>query len=163
PSEEEADRIAERVMRRKDSDIKLTPRAVARQRKCAECEAEEVNENHNDNQDSARNMLWRKQSEERPPAGGGHEAQAVTVQGGQPLDLETRAFMAPRFGFDFGHVRIHADAAAASAAQAMNAKAYTIGSNIVFGAECYQPKMSEGRRLLAHELTHVVQQGGGAH
>jgi hypothetical protein len=77
---------------------------------------------------------------------------------GRPLDTETRAFMEPRFGHDFSQVRVHTDAKAAQSAQAVNALAYTVGRNVVFGAGQYAPGTSEGWRLLAHELTHVVQQ-----
>jgi hypothetical protein len=77
---------------------------------------------------------------------------------GQPLDAGTRAFMEPRFGFDFSRVRVHTDARAAGSAQAVNALAYTVGHNVVFGTGQYAPGTNEGRRLLAHELTHVVQQ-----
>jgi hypothetical protein len=87
------------------------------------------------------------------------EARAATERGGQPIDARTRAFMEPRFGFDFRHVRIHTDAAAANAARSINAKAYTLGDSIAFGAGRYLPHTSEGRQLLAHELAHVVQQG----
>ncbi len=78
---------------------------------------------------------------------------------GQPLDATTRAFMEPRFGHDFSKVRVHADAKAAESSQAVNALAYTVASNVVFGAMQYAPKTKEGQRLMAHELTHVVQQG----
>ena len=77
---------------------------------------------------------------------------------GQALDAGTRAFMEPRFGYDFSQVRVHADAKAAESAQAVNALAYTVGRDVVFGEGEYEPGTSEGRRLLAHELTHVVQQ-----
>src|SRR5829696_8406704 len=76
---------------------------------------------------------------------------------GQPLDPGTRAFMEPRFGHDFGRVRVHTDTKAAESAQAVNALAYTVGHDVVFGADQYAPRTSEGRRLLAHELVHVVQ------
>jgi len=79
---------------------------------------------------------------------------------GQPLDAATLASMEPRFGHDFSHVRVHSDSKAAEAAQAVNALAYTVGNDIVFGAGRYIPGTAEGRRLLAHELTHVVQQSG---
>ena len=78
---------------------------------------------------------------------------------GQPLDRATRASLEPRFGHDFSRVRIHSDAKAAESARAVAAQAYTVGSDIVFGAGCYSPGTETGRRLLAHELTHVVQQG----
>lgn len=79
---------------------------------------------------------------------------------GEPLDERTRAFMEPRFGHDFSHVRIHADEKAAASASAVNAHAYTTGREIVFGAGRYAPETSAGRSLLAHELAHVLQQEG---
>ncbi|HXO69437.1 MAG TPA: DUF4157 domain-containing protein [Bradyrhizobium sp.] len=80
---------------------------------------------------------------------------------GQPLDTATRAFMEPRFGHDFSKVRVHADPVAAGSARAINALAYTAGPSIAFGAGRYAPATNEGRALLAHELTHVVQQARG--
>lgn len=79
-------------------------------------------------------------------------------QAGQPLDASTRSFMEPRFGFDFSRVRIHTDALAAESATAINALAFTVGNHIVFGANQYMPDSRVTRSLLAHELTHVVQQ-----
>jgi hypothetical protein len=77
----------------------------------------------------------------------------------QGLDPATQAFFTPRFGYDFSQVRVHTDARAAASAQAVNADAYTVGRDIVFGSGLYSPTSADGRRLLAHELTHVVQQG----
>ncbi|VVB95211.1 Uncharacterised protein [uncultured archaeon] len=82
----------------------------------------------------------------------------VLRSSGEPLDSGTRAFMEPRFGHDFSKVRVHTDAKAAESARAVNAMAYTVGQNVVFGANLYVPGSTEGQRLLAHELTHVVQQ-----
>ena len=79
---------------------------------------------------------------------------------GSPLDVGTRAFMEPRFGYDFGHVRIHTDAKAAESARAVDSLAYTVGRNIVFGAGQYTPGSPEGTRLLGHELAHTIQQAG---
>lgn len=76
----------------------------------------------------------------------------------QPLDAQTRAFFDPRFRHDFSQVRVHTDSKAAKSASAVNALAYTVGANIVFGAKGYEPQTSRGRGLLAHELAHVVQQ-----
>jgi hypothetical protein len=70
--------------------------------------------------------------------------------------------MGPRFGYDFSRVRIHSDARAAASAQSLNALAYTIGTDVVFAASQFSPATTQGRKLLAHELTHVVQQGQGA-
>jgi len=77
---------------------------------------------------------------------------------GQPLDAATRAFMEPRFGHDFSKVRVHADRQAAASADAANAHAYTAGQHIVFADFRYAPQSDDGRVLLAHELTHVLQQ-----
>lgn len=77
---------------------------------------------------------------------------------GQPLDPGTRAFMESRFGHDFSQVQVHTDAMAAESARAMNSLAYTVGSNIVFNTGEYKPYARAGEKLLAHELTHTVQQ-----
>src|SRR2546421_590450 len=82
---------------------------------------------------------------------------------GQPLDSGTRAFMEPRFGYDFSQVRVHTDGKAAESARAVNALAYTIGHNVVFGAEQYASTTPDGRKLMAHELTHVIQQDDNAY
>lgn len=82
----------------------------------------------------------------------------VLDSGGVPLDLDTRSFMEQRFDHDFSDVRLHTGSAAETSAAALSALAYTIGNHIVFGHQRFAPATSEGRRLLAHELTHVVQQ-----
>jgi hypothetical protein len=79
---------------------------------------------------------------------------------GQPLDASTRAFMEPRFGHDFSRVRVHTDAAAASASRNLSASAFTLGSSIFFNADRYEPHRLSGLGLIAHELTHVMQQSG---
>ena len=81
---------------------------------------------------------------------------------GQSLDSETRAFLEPRFGHDFGSVRVHQDPLAADSARRINALAYTHGHHIVFGSGQYSPGSLSGKRLLAHELCHVVQVGAAA-
>jgi hypothetical protein len=78
---------------------------------------------------------------------------------GRALDPSTRAFMEPRFGRDFSDVRVHTDPGAAASARAIDAHAYTAGRDIVFGPGRYRPDTPDGRKLIAHELTHVVQQG----
>jgi outer membrane protein OmpA-like peptidoglycan-associated protein len=85
--------------------------------------------------------------------------QNVLTTPGKPLDAATRAYMEPRFGHDFSRVRIHTDAQAAESATAINAQAYTVGRDVVFGAGQFSPNTPDGQKLLAHELTHVVQQG----
>lgn len=78
---------------------------------------------------------------------------------GRPLDAATRAFFEPRLGYDFGRVRIHADAGAAESARSINARAYTVGTHIAFDSGQFSPNNAAGRCLLAHELAHVAQQG----
>lgn len=89
-----------------------------------------------------------------PPA-----AKAVLDWPGRPLDADTRSLMEPRFGRDFSNVRVHTDEAAMSSARAIGAQAYTVHNHIAFAANQFQPGTERGARLLAHELTHVVQQG----
>lgn len=81
---------------------------------------------------------------------------------GQPLDSETREFMEPRFGHNFSKVKVHMDGKAAESARAINALAYTVNNNIIFDAGRWSPQSIEGRRLIAHELTHVVQQSNAS-
>src|SRR5579875_1886798 len=108
----------------------------------------------------------KKKTLQRRPAGG-HETGTVPPivhevlrSSGQPLDRETRAFMEPRFGHDFSKVRLHTDERAKESARSVHAHAYTVGNDIAFASGAYQPQTSSGQRLLAHELTHVVQQRG---
>lgn len=93
--------------------------------------------------------------EERSPV---HD---VIGSGGRPLEPDVRTDMESRLGADFGDVRVHDDAAAASSAKAVNAHAYTVGSNVVFQRDTYNPSSTAGKTTLAHELTHVMQQRSG--
>jgi Domain of unknown function (DUF4157) len=93
--------------------------------------------------------------EERSPV---HE---VIKSGGRPLEPDVRDDMEARLGHDFSDVRVHDDTAAAGSAAAVNAHAYTVGSNVVFQRDTYDPSTQEGKTTLAHELTHVVQQRSG--
>lgn len=87
------------------------------------------------------------------------ESQINSIRGdGQSLPESVRAFFEPRFGQDFSQVRVHTDAKAAQSAQAVNARAYTVGHDVVFGAGEFQPHSTDGKRLLAHELAHVIHQ-----
>ncbi|HEX4708663.1 MAG TPA: DUF4157 domain-containing protein [Candidatus Udaeobacter sp.] len=81
---------------------------------------------------------------------------------GQPLDSRTRAFMEPRFGHDFTRIRIHNDEKASESARALDAQAFTLGNHVVFATRQYSPATTEGQTLLAHELTHAIQQSGVA-
>jgi len=81
--------------------------------------------------------------------------------GGSPLDRDTRGFMESRLGADFGDVRVHTDGKATESARAVQAYAYTVGNDVVFQSDKYAPDSDSGQRMLAHELTHVVQQRSG--
>lgn len=92
---------------------------------------------------------------------GGSGVDRVVQQAGTPLPAALRQEVEARFGHDFSQVRVHSDQAAAESASALNAKAYTLGNHIVFGAGQYTPQAAAGRRLLGHELAHVIQQSRG--
>jgi hypothetical protein len=153
-AEREADRIADRIMRMPDPTL-IRRSACACGGGCPACGA---------TSDAGR-PLRIERSPGAGAAGGAAIAQDLTTVvargtrgGGQALDPDTRAFMEARFGHDFGHVRVHADGAAAESARAISAAAYTVGPDIVFDADGYAPRTDQGRRTLAHELAHVVQQ-----
>jgi hypothetical protein len=95
------------------------------------------------------------------PAVGESLIASTVASGGEPLTGAARDYMQPRFGHDFSQVRVYTDDRASQSAKALSAHAYTVGNNIVFAAGKYAPGSAEGNRLLAHELTHVVQQTGG--
>ncbi|HEX5535139.1 MAG TPA: DUF4157 domain-containing protein [Actinomycetales bacterium] len=94
-----------------------------------------------------------------PAAPGGGPA-ADRAVGGTPLDGPTRSWFEERLGTTLGDVRLHTDSAAADAAAALSARAFTVGRDVVFGAGQFAPDTPKGQRLLAHELTHVMQQNG---
>jgi hypothetical protein len=87
--------------------------------------------------------------------------ESMRQDGGQPLDLATRALMEPRFGYDFGQVRIHTGPQASAAARAVNARAFTLGRHVFFGDGGFRPTTLAGQALIAHELVHTVQQDAG--
>lgn len=119
------------------------------QRKCADCEREDEDEK----------KLQRKESGNLNTKMSSMVSQTLQSVG-QPLDKSIRAFMEPHFGFDFGNVQVHNDTQAHQSAKAINALAYTWNNRIVFGEGQYKPHSATGKKLLAHELTHVVQQSG---
>jgi hypothetical protein len=144
--EQEADRVADAVMRMPEPQV---------QRQTEEEEeliltkplAEQIT------------PLVQRQVEEEEEVTSDLESRINSIKGrGQSLPGSARAFFEPRFGYNFSDVRIHTDAQAAESARAVNARAYTVGRDIVFETGQYAPGTAEGRKLLAHELTHVVQQ-----
>jgi hypothetical protein len=148
PLEHEGDRVADQVMRMPAPDAVTMAAPPQVSRMCNECQEEEE--------------LQRKQTELQAVGEAPASVHEALRWPGQPLDLESRAFFEPRFGKDFSQVRLHADARAAESAHAVHARAYTVGQHVVFGRGQYAPHTADGRRLLAHELVHTVQQQGGA-
>jgi outer membrane protein OmpA-like peptidoglycan-associated protein len=142
PMEHEADRVADHVMRMP------APRL---QRACVGCGA---TTEHDDEPKIHRLAEGGTQQTEAP------DGIATRLGAGRPMEQGVRDFFEPRFGTDFSTVRVHADASADAAARSVNALAFTLGRDVVFRADQYAPHADSGRRLLAHELTHVVQQRG---
>ncbi len=150
PSEKEADAIADHVMRMPVSDggntfFKPVTSSLA-QRKCADCEEEDKLQ---------RKAGSGKSSTTAPPLV--HEV--LNSGSGKTLDNATLSFMEPRLGADFSNVKIHDNALAAKSADSINALAYTSGNNVVFNSGQYNSNTDSGKRLLAHELVHTMQQG----
>lgn len=92
------------------------------------------------------------------PAGIESSIDSMSASGGSPLNGNVRALFEPRFGYDFSDVRVHTGEGAAGAAVALGARAFTVGDHIFFGSGEYQPGSAQGQRLIAHELTHTIQQ-----
>jgi hypothetical protein len=157
--EQEADRVADEVMRAPDptaASFHINQRSgPSIQRACASCEEEEaVQRKAASGGSQASASQGDAAVATRPSVGNGGEV----LGGGQPLRATTRAFFEPRFGHDFGGVRVHTGGEASESARSIDALAYTSGRDIVFRDGLYSPDTDNGRRLLAHELTHVIQQ-----
>ncbi|MFT3823210.1 MAG: DUF4157 domain-containing protein [Chitinophagaceae bacterium] len=119
------------------------------QRQCAHCEQEE------------KKMQRKEQDKGAAGVDNQFENYVSNLSGaGAPLPNDVRNYYEPRFGYDFSNVRVHTDSVAAKSAQSINAQAYTTGNNIVFNKGHYAPGTDSGKKLLAHELTHVIQQNG---
>lgn len=169
--EQEADRVAEQVMRMPDAVAVAPPAVMGRvipgtQRKCscggtcAECKGEQADDEHGKMQrkSTGPQILSLSPTPTRSGMTAPPTVHEVLNSPGQPLNSATRAFFEPRFGVDFSNVRIHADEHAAASSRAVNARAYTVGQHIAFAAGEYGNDRLEQQKLLAHELTHTVQQ-----
>jgi hypothetical protein len=152
--EQEADRVADQVIRMPESSM---------QRMCTECEEADriatgtVRQMHAATLSS--DSVRRQQTGANVSIDAPQVVSDVVSEPGHPLDPLVRAFMEPRFGYDFSRVRIHTGSRAAESARATNAVAYTVGQDVVFDEGAYRPDADARRRLIAHELTHVIQQG----
>ncbi len=140
--EQEAERVADRVMRMPESNTESTTWASR--------------------SNPSITPLAQRQAEKRESldAPSDMSSRITALQGrGKPLPASIRNFFEPRFGHNFSDVRVHTDGQASELATRLHAKAFTLGSNVVFGSEQYSPETATGKRLLAHELTHTIQQG----
>jgi hypothetical protein len=163
--EQEADRVADEVMRMPELPLQrqvepeeeetlqtkpLTKQITPLVQRQAEEEEEEEEEE---------SLQTKENPGQTPEATPDLESRIQSLKGGgQPLPKSARSFFEQRFGYYFNHVRIHNNPEAAGLARALNATAFTMGRDIVFGTGQYAPETSSGKRLLAHELTHVIQQ-----
>jgi len=145
--EQEADRVAEQIMRMPAPRVQRAYTASGSSGQlCRACEEEQ--------------MAVPRKGQGGMGSAAPASVHSVLRSSGQPLSTSTRAFFEPRFRQDLSNVRVHTDGAAQQSARDVNALAYTVGSHVVFGAGRYNPSTPGGQRLLAHELTHVVQQAG---
>jgi hypothetical protein len=157
--EREADRVAEQVMQMKESCPHCQDESEDEHTFREKLNANQIMHLKRDGMGGAtqRNQEGAQTSQVSPSL----ENEIRSLRGsGQPLPESVRAFFEPRFGHDFSQLRLHTDAKAKRLTSAMNARAFTTGRDIVFGARQYDLRSDTGRRLMAHELTHVVQQGG---
>ena len=146
--EQEADAMADKVMwmEQPGEQLKPLPIITSVQKKCEHCDKE-------------KEMQRKEISGEEKTADSNLENYVGGLNsGGQALPNEVRNFYEPRFGYDFSNVKLHTGTVAAKSAQSINALAYTSGNNIVFNDGQYSPNTESGKKLLSHELTHVVQQ-----
>ena len=155
PLEREADQVADSVATGASRGrIAVAAKAAAPgqlSRKCTSCEAEDEAE-----------LLQAKSAGTTAPGEVPHTVYEVLASPGRALDASARSLFEARFGADFSQVRIHTGSKAQQSAAAVNALAYTVGRDIAFGQGRYQPGSLEGQRLIAHELTHVLQQRGAS-
>ncbi len=150
PLETEADSMADKVMR--------MPEPAFVQRKCANCEEEEVRRK------PLASFIQKKGNDSGMIASDTVTQQINSSRGrGSRMDGGTQSFMESRFGTDFSGVSIHTSSEAVQMSRELNAKAFTVGNDVYFNEGQYNPGTAEGKHLLAHELTHTVQQGSGTH
>lgn len=145
--EQEADTVADKIMRMPDDSFV--------QRECEECKKKD------------KEKIQRKESAAIPDKGGAGAAISDKIAGsiqsskgrGSIMDARTNSFMSRHFGADFSNVKVHTDHEAVQMSRELHAKAFTVGNDIYFNDGQYQPNSAPGKRLLAHELTHTIQQG----
>jgi hypothetical protein len=169
--EKEADATADKVVQRLSAGDDKTPAPPAVQKKCADCEANDQEKKQvqtkpifDSKADPMEDGLRRKETSSATPTVTPSVESGLRSSkgGGSPLPASTRKQMESGMGADFSGVRIHNDGNARQMSKDLNAQAFTHGKDIYFNSGKYDPSGAGGKHLLAHELTHVVQQGGGS-
>ncbi|MBL8393184.1 MAG: DUF4157 domain-containing protein [Candidatus Accumulibacter sp.] len=164
--EREADAVAERVLRMPAAVGSLHPVGEGIQRMCSECEEEEAVQRKTAEEESEEEEVQTKASANQPAGGQLATTTATAIQSqrgrGQQLPASERAFFEPRFGTALDKVVLHTDGGAADLSSRLSARAFTVGRDVFFGSGEYRPGTPSGRHLLAHELTHVLQQDGAS-
>jgi hypothetical protein len=164
PQEREADRVAERVMRMTEGQGSAGRISVGSARPGRGTIARQAEPGEEEERLRDEDLLSMKET-----PGGAHELPAdfssrldSVRRGGRPLEADLQGSFAQRFGHDFSRVRVHTDSAAQQSARSIHARAYTVGRDIVFAPGEYRPAERSGQALIAHELTHVLQQSSGS-
>lgn len=159
--EAEADRVADQVVGMSDVQVQKQSNGALVQRKCSACEDEHVQKKSL--ADGITPLIQKKKSN---TVDGGVATNAITSKinssrgSGRAMDDNTKSFMESRFGTDFSNVRLHTDSNAIQLSQELNAQAFTVGNDIYFNKGKYNTTSTSGKHLLAHELTHTIQQKG---
>ncbi len=159
--EKEADAMADKVMRMPMPEpINFSTAMNVVNRKCTECKEEEkLQRKEKRDEDDDKIQMKSENTIYTGKAAPSIVHDVINTSGGKSLDPDTRSFMEPRFGYDFSNVKIHDNPIAAKSSDSINALAYTSGNNVVFNSGQYNTNSDSGKRLLAHELTHTIQQG----
>ena len=164
--EQEAERVADQVMRMQEPKVSTETKVSSNiqnnsiQRRCPAC----IREHQSRKEEGEETLQTKENSDSTPKVTSDLESSISSIHGsGQPLSEPVRTFFERRFGADFSSVRVSSDSQAGELANTLQARAFTVGSNISFGRGQYSPGTSEGKQLLAHELTHVIQQTGSVH
>ena len=151
----EADAVADKVTRISEQSFV--------HRKCAECKKEESEKLHRKPLSATVTPFIQTKNEATNDVSDGLSQSIQTSKGrGNSMDSNTQSFMSSRFGSDFSDVKIHTDNQAVQLSRNLNAKAFTVGNDVYFNEGQYQPGFAAGKQLLAHELTHTLQQGGAS-
>jgi len=162
--EQEADRVAEQVVRMPESQVQRQPLEEEEEEIQTKPLAEQITplvQKQVEEEEKEEEWIQRKPERDYSVVTDAVKKRLDKAGGtGSPLPDNIREYMGSQFGYDFNEVKVHADGEAANLARSLSAQAFTSGKDIYFGSGKYNPNSTQGRRLVAHELTHVIQQNG---